>query len=164
MNIDREILNIQDILQRADKDSEDIKSLLSASMALVKLKQETAKRAHIASFASHGVAILNGVFGLNYTYHNENKIFLFLWYLPAMLYFAKHGFDMNKTKNILQSELNDVSQQHNALKNILRNATPALIHGIAKTYRDKIPDIMKSTVTPDQISQTIHHILMKYQR
>ena len=39
MNIDREILNIQDILQRADKDSEDIKSLLFASMALVKLKQ-----------------------------------------------------------------------------------------------------------------------------
>ena len=164
MNIDREILNIQDILQRADKDSEDIKSLLFASMALVKLKQKTAKRAHIASFASHGVAILNGVFGINYTFRNENKILLFLWYLPAMLYFAKQGFDMNNAKNILCAELNDVSQQHNALKNILRSATPALTHGIAKTYRDEIPDITDDTVTPDQISQTIHHILMKYQR
>ena len=164
MNINREILNIQDILQRADKDSEDIKSLLFASMALVKLKQVKTKYAHIESIASHGVALLNGVFGINYTFRNENKILLFLWYLPVILYFAKHGFDMDKTKNILQSELNDVSQQHNALKNILRSATPALTHGIAKTYRDEIPDITDDTVTPDQISQTIHHILMKYER
>ncbi|MBR6752255.1 MAG: hypothetical protein IKL95_03210 [Alphaproteobacteria bacterium] len=164
MNIDREILNIQDILQRADKDSEDIKSLLFASMALVKLKQVKTKYAHIESIASHGVAILNGVFGLNYTYHNENKILLFLWYLPVILYFAKHGFDMDKTKNILQSELNDVSQQHNALKNILRSTTPTQIHKIAKTYRDEIPDITDDTITPEQINQTIHHILMKYER
>lgn len=164
MNIDREILNIQDILQRADKDSEDIKSLLFASMALVKLKQVKTKYAHIESIGSHGVAILNGVFGLNYTYHNENKILLFLWYLPVILYFAKHGFDANNARQIFRSELNNASQQHNALKDILRSATPAQIHKIANTYRDEIPDITDDTITPDQISQTIHHILTKYER
>lgn len=164
MNLTQEIFNIYDISQHAGPDANDIKSLLIASIALVRTKQQTTKRAKIASIASHSTAILNGVFGINYTYRSDSKIFLFLWYLPAMLFFAKRGFDANSATNILRSELDDTIQQHQKLKNLIRNASHVQTHNIAKTYRNEIQDITNDTITPDQISQTIHHILMKYER
>ncbi len=163
MDLNREIFNIQDISQRTDKDSEDIKSLLIASLALIITLHEQKRRAKIMAYGSHGTALLNGAFGINYAYHNDNKILLFL-FLPVMLYFAKNGFDANKLTRDYDTKLNDKIAQHNALKNILESANKKQIHGIAKTFRDEIPDITNANITPDQISKTIHHILMKYER
>ena len=160
----KEHLYIRELSEHSDQDLCDIKSLLIASLALIMTLHEQKRRAKIMAYGSHGTALLNGAFGINYAYHNDNKILLFLWFLPAMLYFAKKGFDANELTRDYDTKLNDKIAQHNALKNTLESANKKQIHGIAKTFRDEFPDIMKDTVTPDQISQTIHHILMKYQR
>lgn len=164
IKIIKEQLDISKLSEHSDQDLCDIKSLLIASLALIMTLHEQKRRAKTIAFTSHGAAIFNGACGINYAYHNDNKILLFLWFLPAMLYFAKKGFDANELTRDYDTKLNDKIAQHNALKNTLESANKKQIHGIAKTFRDEIPDIMKDTVTPDQISQTIHHILMKYQR
>ncbi|MFQ6759954.1 MAG: hypothetical protein ACLRFM_00940 [Alphaproteobacteria bacterium] len=159
-----EQLYIANLSGYSDQDLQDIKSLLIASLALIMISTEQKRRAKISSIMSHGTALLNGAFGINYAYHNDNKILLFLWFLPAILYFAKKGFDANELTRDYDTKLNDKIAQHNALKNTLESANKKQIHGIAKTFHDEIPDITKDTLNPDQTSKIIHHILMKYQR
>lgn len=146
--------------------SDDICSLLIASMGLILLAIDNKNKARFASIASHGVALLNGVLGVETAYyHSNSKIFIILWYLPAMLFFAKRGFQASKATDNYRAEINKFTAQHQELTDLLEKSSPTQINNIAKTYRTEIPqDDNPDYITPDNINHAIHYILMRYQR
>ncbi len=147
------------------QDLEDIHSLFIASLALIKLAKHNKNTAIFSSVLSHTTAILSGLFGINYGLHNDNKIFLLIWYIPVMLYFAQRGFDADKATNVYKTELKDAITQHQKLSTVLEKSTPVQIHNIATQYRSEIPKEHElDYMTTENINRAIHYILMRHYR
>ncbi len=162
-NLHKEIFDLCKSVQHLSKDKDDIVELVLYELELIKDIKRQKNLYIFLQWWFHACAICDSLYAIHQIQHHNNKTTAIL-YLPFILLFAHLGFKDGKNAQEYKAEYQNQIQQYNELKNLINKSTPNTLHNIAKTYRDEIPDITDDTITPDQISQTIHHILMKYER
>lgn len=147
-------------------DRESIADLLTYSYTLYSHYKTQKKANKFSSYINHAFAIGDSLYVIYDFNNNHNKSTLIL-YLPFIILFATMGFKYGNRAKENQSQYIEYQQQYNSLKQVINTASPQIINQIAKIWQENKPDEKeqeRNGLNPEIIKETVHHILMKYQR